>query len=236
MVRIIETGDGSQSLYNPRLRETYHSTHGALTESRHVFIQMGLEYLQQRGESKINILEVGLGTGLNAMLTIQFARTQKNIDLDYYTLEPYPLTDQVLSNLTYADLLGYSEAAADFDIIHNCKWGEPYQALINFCFTKDKTRVESLALEKKFNLIFYDAFAPSKQLEVWRKSVLEVVYAHMNIGGILVTYCAKGQFKRDLVDLGFIIETMDGPPGKRRWLGQLKSFCEIVWLKNQFLG
>ena len=113
MVRIIETGDGSQSLYNPRLRETYHSTHGALTESRHVFIQMGLEYLQQRGESKINILEVGLGTGLNAILTIQFARTQKNIDLDYYTLEPYPLTDQVLSNLTYADLLGYSEAAAD---------------------------------------------------------------------------------------------------------------------------
>ena len=221
-IRIIETGDGSQSLYNPALRETYHSTHGALTESRHVFIQMGLDYLRSQGKQAIGILEVGLGTGLNAMLSIEQARIHKELHIDYHTLEPYPLSSEIIIGLTYPSLLSYDEAQTDFERVHEDTWGIPELIVENFSFTKHKVKVEELFTKERFDLIYFDAFAPNKQSEVWELEVLRNVVAHMASGGVLVTYCAKGQFKRDLAALGLEVETLEGPPGKKEMVRATK--------------
>ena len=222
-LRIIETGDGSQSLYNPVLRETYHSTHGALTESKHVFIQMGLEYLRGNHLKDISILEVGLGTGLNALLSIQFARQHKQVSIDYHTLEPYPLKEEIIKNLRYQDLLHYPEAVSDFNMIHQSIWGEPYTISDNFTFTRYRQKIQDLSIEKQFDLVFYDAFAPNKQAEVWEKRFFSKLHRQMKTQAILVTYCARGQFKRDLAELGFMVETLDGPPGKKEMVRAVKS-------------
>ena len=222
-IRIIETSDGSQSLYNSVLRETYHSTHGALTESKYVFIQMGLEYLRGSYLKDISILEVGLGTGLNALLSIQFARQHKQVNIDYHTLEPYPLKEEIVKNLRYQNLLHYPEAALDFDMIHQSIWDEPYTISENFIFTRYQQKIQDLSIEKQFDLVFYDAFAPNKQAEVWGKRIFSKLHRQMKTGAILVTYCAKGQFKRDLAGVGFIVETLDGPPGKKEMVRAVKS-------------
>ncbi len=221
-IRIIDTGDGSQSLYNPFLRETYHSTHGALTESQHVFIQMGLAYLLEKEVKELSVLEVGLGTGLNALLSVLYAREHSQISLDYHTLEPFPLSDRIISELKYPAMLNYDHALKDFELIHTVAWGETTHFTDNFSFTRYIKKVENLDLDNEFNMVFYDAFAPSKQAEVWEKSVFGTVYDHMSDNGVLVTYCAKGQFKRDLSDLGFFVETLDGPPGKKEMVRATK--------------
>ena len=221
-IRIIETGDGSQSLYNSMLRETYHSTHGALTESRHVFIQMGLENLREKGDEDIRILEVGLGTGLNALLSIKYARDHSGISIDYHTLEPYPLDTEIVSQLSYPDMLAYEEAKSDFAMIHSSSWGSEQRVITNFSFTKYKEKIEHFSPDQQFELVFFDAFAPSKQSEVWELGVLKNVVEHMAEGGVLVTYSAKGQFKRDLASLGLVVETLDGPPGKKEMVRATK--------------
>lgn len=212
-IEIITTGDGSHSLRNQELNETYHSVHGALQESIHVFIKNGLDFLlEQNPAAAIRILEIGFGTGLNALLTWQ---RSLNIDkrIAYTTLEAFPVPADIWPQLNYTQ----SEADREgFKILHEAKWNEPVAITRNFELTKIHNTLESIHLpNSSFDLVYYDAFAPSKQPELWTLEILQKVVAAMKPGGILTTYCAKGQLKRDLRALGLEVDTLSGPPGKK---------------------
>jgi len=214
-IKIIETGDGSQSLYHDALNETYHSTHGALTESQHVFIRHGLDYLKGLGKEHVRILEVGFGTGLNALLVQAYAASNETISVDYVTLEPLPLDAEIIAKLTYHEQIGNRVSKNDFLRLHDCNWGEAHQLAGNFNFTKHQATLQNFQATEGFDLVFYDAFAPSKQAEMWEFQLLEHLRSLMIPEAVLVTYCARGQFKRDLAALGMKVETLPGPPGKK---------------------
>lgn len=214
-IKIIETGDGSQSLYHEELNETYHSTHGAVTESDHVFIKHGLDFLKGNGKSQINILEVGFGTGLNALLTQGYSSVFPEININYTTLEPFPLTNDVVEELKYYELKSDRVSKNDFVKLHMCEWGQPHRLNQGFTFTKHQTTLQAFSTNMQFDLVFYDAFAPSKQAEMWDFEVLKNMAQMMKPKSVLVTYCARGQFKRDLASLGMNVETLPGPPGKK---------------------
>ncbi|MBO3699214.1 tRNA (5-methylaminomethyl-2-thiouridine)(34)-methyltransferase MnmD [Roseivirga sp. E12] len=221
-IRIIQTEDGSQSLYNESLNETYHSTHGALTESQYVFIKQGLDLLVERGDKKISIFEVGFGTGLNALLVQKYAHEHTDLDISFTTLEPFPLSSKLISELRYETLID-GVVQSDFEKLHNCSWRVEHQVLENFIFTKYNSTLEEFDTNEKVNLVFYDAFAPSKQAEMWEKALLSKVCALLSDGGVFVTYCARGQLKRDLNSLGLMVETLPGPPGKKEMVRAVKS-------------
>ncbi len=213
--KIITTEDGSHSLYNEKLNETYHSFHGAHQESNHVFIQSGLTYLiQTKKLNPINILEVGFGTGLNAILSLQSA-DRHQVQINYETLENYPLPGEIVDSLNYKDFLMKEEYHAYFDQIHRVPWNKKVDIMCNFRISKMLTDVQDYTSAKQFDLVYFDAFAPSKQPELWTVAILKQIANCMVNKGILVTYCAKGQFKRDLESLGFEVETLPGPPGKK---------------------
>lgn len=214
-ISIITTSDGSHSLYNSELKETYHSTHGALTESLYVFIKEGLELLVANGIKEISILEVGFGTGLNALLVWDFALKHPELKVHFETLEPFPLTKELYDQLNYLDAFSTEVSLDQFQQMHNCKWEVEHQLADNFSFTKHQKELQYFQSERQFNLVFYDAFAPSKQSEMWDINTLTCSYNAMVSGGVLVTYCAQGQFKRNLAELGMEVETLKGPPGKK---------------------
>jgi tRNA U34 5-methylaminomethyl-2-thiouridine-forming methyltransferase MnmC len=215
MPSLIVTNDGSHSLLNEQLNETYHSTHGAIQESIYVFIEKGLQQFFNGGARPIRILEVGFGTGLNALLAYQFSQTL-DIDVAYHTLEAYPLDDKIWSQLNYSDRLGMRHI---FNQLHSVSWNESHHFPERFTFRKSHSKLEDENLATKgFDVVFYDAFAPSKQPGMWTKEILSKVYQAMGRGGIFVTYCAKGQVKRDLRELGLEVETLPGPPGKKEMI------------------
>lgn len=223
-IKIIETSDGSQSLYHEELNETYHSTHGALTESEHVFIKHGLDYLKSQGRNKVNILEVGFGTGLNALLTQGYTSLHTGLTVDYVTLEPLPLKKDLIAELKYHELLEDQVSKEDFLQLHTREWEQEYELNGGLTFTKHLTTLQEFNSDKQFDLVFYDAFAPSKQAEMWDFEVLRNLINKMASGGVLVTYCARGQFKRDLAALNMSVETLPGPPGKKEMVrGTLPS-------------
>lgn len=202
---IIDTGDGSHSLFLPELNETYHSRKGALTESLYVYIEQGLAL---QSKTQISILEFGFGTGLNALLAWEFAR-KNDLNLHYYTAELYPL------DLELALALNYGAAdKARYESLHRANWGEWIPLDKQFSLYKHKGRFLDHSVSD-VDLIFYDAFAPSKQPEVWSLEYLQKAWDALAPSGQLVTYCAQGQFKRDLKSIGFEIETLAGPPGKQ---------------------
>ncbi|GHN00683.1 hypothetical protein WSM22_21720 [Cytophagales bacterium WSM2-2] len=214
-LKIIETGDGSHSLLNETLNETYHSTHGAVQESLHVFIRNGLQFWQVRNpKKKFSILEIGFGTGLNALLTLQEA-AKKNLEIEYTTIEAFPVDMAFVEQLNYAHHLRF-ESEKYFHELHRAEWNLPVSISANFLLKKQKGKIQDMILrEKAFDIIFFDAFAPSKQPEMWEKPILEKVTKSMASKGVFVTYCAKGQLKRDLKSLGLEVESLPGPPGKR---------------------
>ena len=219
-IKIITTADGSHSLFDEDLNETYHSIHGAIQESRHVFITNGLEYVFHKNASQhISILEVGLGTGLNALLTLQYLMELPQ-NVSYTAVESSPLKEEVLSQLNYSNLLGLEDA---YEGIHRAKWGNGELLTRNFNLVKLKTLLQNLEFSSPvFDLIYYDAFAPSKQAESWELPVLEKVGFAMKPGGVFVTYCATGQLKRNLKSMGLIVETLAGPPGKKQMVRATK--------------
>jgi tRNA U34 5-methylaminomethyl-2-thiouridine-forming methyltransferase MnmC len=214
-LQLIQTEDGSSSLMHLGLNETYHSTHGAIQESKHVFIEGGLMSLLQANIKEISILEIGFGTGLNALLT--FLKTKPlDIKVYYYAIEAFPLGEKTLSGLNYSQLLN---SATEFDAIHDCPWDEPANISTNFNLYKRAAKVQDEFLEpKKFDLVYFDAFAPNKQPEMWGLDVLAKVVTAMKPQGVFVTYSAKGQLKRDLSSLGLTVEKIPGPPGKREMI------------------
>lgn len=222
-IRLITTSDGSHSLYNPQLKETYHSTHGALTESLHVFIKEGLELLVSQGEKEISIFEVGFGTGLNALLVWDYASKHPEVQIHYETLEPFPLNEELYAQLNYTSLFETQVSQKQFIALHSNEWGQVHQLANNFAFIKHKTALKQFQSESRFNLVFYDAFAPNKQSEMWDISALSCTYNVMSSQSILVTYCAQGQFKRNLVEIGLQVETIDGPPGKKEMVRAIKK-------------
>jgi tRNA U34 5-methylaminomethyl-2-thiouridine-forming methyltransferase MnmC len=220
-IKIINTSDGSQSLFIKSLNETYHSTHGALNESRHVFIDNGLnDWFSQSNKKQIRILEVGFGTGLNALLTWVYAKSYSDIQIDYLTLEPFPLKPEVYHELTYHSLIPEIEQS-ELLSLHQSDFGHKND-YGNFCFRKECITLQSFR-EDQLDLIYFDAFAPNKQMEMWNLEVFERLFDQLNTGGVLVTYCAQGQFKRNLKKAGFIVQTLPGPPGKKEMVRAIRN-------------
>lgn len=215
-IRLITTDDGSHSLYLPGMNETYHSSHGALTESRHVFIKNGLlPVLSQARERPVRVLEVGFGTGLNALLARQQAE-KLQIPVHYTSLEPYPLQEDLYSQLNYAALITPGpELQQTFISLHEAPWDEKVQISPKFMLEKRQVRLEEFNDEGEYHVVFFDAFAPGKQEELWSEVLIQKVADHMASDGILVTYCAQGKFKRSLKSSGLLVENLPGPPGKK---------------------
>lgn len=218
-IRFITTGDGSHSLYHETLHETYHSTHGAMKESTHVFIEAGLRHLPENA-NPIHVLEIGFGTGLNAWLTAQDALTISR-HVYYTTLEPFPLSDEISANLNYAE--NSLELQNLLRKIHASTWENDQVIHDHFVLHKSTAKLQEFSSDKKFDLIYYDAFGPPAQPEMWTTEILQKVADLMNDEGILVTYCAKGQVRRDLASAGLFVERLPGPPGKREMLRATKK-------------
>ena len=212
-IQIISTEDGSHSLLNTALHETYHSKHGALRESRHVFIDAGLNFFVSENRGKIvRVLEVGFGTGLNAMLSLVHVKNE-NYQMYYESWERNPLPVEIVELLNYGKLL---DDSMGFNAIHRAPWGLEERINSSFILKKVHGDITRDALSPSFfDIIYYDAFAPDKQPDMWTMDVLKRVTDTLSPGGLLVTYCAKGQLKRDLASLGLLVETLPGPPGKR---------------------
>ncbi len=223
-LRLIETKDGSHSLYNAELNETYHSIHGAIQESKHVFIENGLKYLIHHSQPKnISILEIGFGTGLNALLTALMVE-ERSLKIEYESVEAFPLSMATIAQLNYPDRFNSSEAKITFNAIHQTEWNKPQGISSNFNLLKRDLKIQDADLgEQKFDLVYFDAFAPDKQPEIWKLPILKKVADALNSNGIFVTYSAKGQLKRDLISLGLSVEKIPGPPGKREMIRAVKQ-------------
>jgi len=208
--KLVITNDGSHSIFNPEVNETYHSRHGAIVEAEYVFIKNGL---LAENKKEFNILEVGFGTGLNALLTAQKAK-QKKITINYHGIELYPVKKDSYSQLNFTELIG--EKKSKLLQIHECKWEK--ENVINdfFKLTKNEIALENYTSRTKFDIIYFDAFSPEKQPELWTAIIFQNMYNLLNEDGFLVTYCAKGVVKRTMKAVGFEIIVLDGPPGKRQ--------------------
>jgi tRNA U34 5-methylaminomethyl-2-thiouridine-forming methyltransferase MnmC len=219
-LEIITTADGSNSLRNLTLNETYHSVHGAIQESLHVFIENGLESRLAKLEREIFIFEVGFGTGLNALLTWKRAQTHRR-KISYTTIEPFPLPEDIWTALNYPIDL---HSRWEYDLLHRSPWQvgitlDPYFELLKLQTTLQDARPQG----EGFDIIYYDAFAPSKQPELWELPMLEKVIMTLRPGGVFVTYCAKGQVKRYLRSLQLNVETLSGPPGKKEMVRAIRQ-------------
>jgi tRNA U34 5-methylaminomethyl-2-thiouridine-forming methyltransferase MnmC len=219
--RIIITGDGSTSIQLEDWNEQYHSKHGAIQEAEHVFIQSGLYYFSN---TEINILEIGFGTGLNCLLTLLRA-PEKKLKISYYGVEAYPVIADELLKMNYPEQLGSgNKKIADlFNEIHKGHWEEPFFLSPNFKLIKKKEFFDELEDESKFNLIYFDAFGPRVQPELWTETIFKKMYAALKTGGILVTYSAKGSVRRAMQEVGFEVSRLPGPPGKREMLRAIKK-------------
>lgn len=210
---LIVTDDGSHSIFSERYGVTYHSKYGAITESAHVFIDAGLRY-KAAVQRDIAILEIGFGTGLNAFMTWLEAE-RRNLHVRYASVEAYPLTQKEAAVFNYAAQLKAPERHADFLRLHRSTWETDHELSESFTFIKYRTRLEDFIPDAGFDVIYFDAFAPQAQPELWTETIFARLYAALNPDGVLVTYCAKGDVKRTLKKVGFEVERLQGPPGKR---------------------
>ncbi|NLU37547.1 MAG: tRNA (5-methylaminomethyl-2-thiouridine)(34)-methyltransferase MnmD [Bacteroidales bacterium] len=216
---LIITEDGSHTFYIPQLDEQYHSVHGAIQESEHIFIHSGLAKCQKE---VITVFEVGFGTGLNALLSMVYANS-KSITLNYLAIEKYPISIEEATKLNYPEIVVPS-CKSLFIAMHEAKWDNATQIQSNFSLTKIKgdlreTDLSSLPL---FDVVYFDAFAPNKQPDLWSESVYNKIYNNCSTGALLVTYCAKGVVRRELATQGFNVERIAGPPGKKEMLRAIK--------------
>jgi tRNA U34 5-methylaminomethyl-2-thiouridine-forming methyltransferase MnmC len=215
--------DGSHTLYREDIDETYHSCHGAIQEANHVFIQSGLlHHASQTEQRDIEILEVGFGTGLNTILScIKGGEINRNINYTAYEL--FPLESDVLDQLNYDSICpNISGCSKKFRKIHSSEWQVPVEIDDNFQLTKVKACISQEKCIEKYDLLYFDAFGPRAEPTLWEKEILSLMYDSLKPGGIFVTYCAKGQVRRDLISLGFTVERLPGPPGKREMLRATK--------------
>jgi tRNA U34 5-methylaminomethyl-2-thiouridine-forming methyltransferase MnmC len=227
------TNDGSHTLFLPDLGESYHSTHGAISESQHIYIEAGFHYALERAKNvsrgTLRILEVGFGTGLNALMTqlecerlmSEDAPLFSNFKVDYVALEPFPLPHKVLSKLNYAHIIG-GKSAAVFSQLHSSPFSTSVQMGDSFVFTKWETPLENFNSQTHFDLVYFDAFAPKYQPEMWTEYMFKHVFSLLNSGAILVTYSSKGDVRRALLSCGFDAERLPGPNGKQHMVRATK--------------
>ncbi|MBR5193900.1 MAG: tRNA (5-methylaminomethyl-2-thiouridine)(34)-methyltransferase MnmD [Bacteroidaceae bacterium] len=210
-MKLEQTADGSYTLYVPELDEHYHSVKGALTESQHIFIDMGLKH---SSVTSPRILEIGLGTGLNCILTLLEAKESQR-HIHYTGIERYPLNEEIIRKLNYPSIIG-KECEEDYFAIHQALWEEDICLSPWFTLHKMEGDFTHYTFEQKYDIIYFDAFAPEKQPEMWEQSLFDNLYNVLNEGGILTTYCAKGVVRRMLQTAGFKVERLPGPPGGKR--------------------
>lgn len=217
---LIITGDGSYSVEVPSMNVTYHSTHGAIQESMHVFIEAGLKPLLQQQET-IHIFEMGFGTGLNALLTlIEAAKQQQKIN--YQSVEAFPLETEIVAGLNYCEQLQQPELEPLFEQLHASPWNQSVNLTPWFTLQKHHSTLFNLSIHHPAHLIYYDAFAPNAQPELWTADAFKQLFAMLTTGGILVTYCSKGDVRRAMQAAGFTVEKIPGPPGKREMVRAVK--------------
>lgn len=210
--RIIHSNDGSHTLFVPDMNEHYHSTHGAIQESEHVFIRAGLEY---KAHKELCVFEIGFGTGLNALLSYYFAK-KYNIVISYYSIEAFPVESSIIKLLNYPEMINENDAREVFRQMHEIPWNKETAISSFFSLKKIHDRIESFQYPENIaDIIYFDAFAPVKQPELWTIEIFKKMYGLLKNRGILVTYSAKGQVKRNMKEAGFTVETLPGPPGKR---------------------
>ena len=215
-----KTGDGSVTFYLPEYDEHFHSHHGAYNESMHVFIQNGLEVIQSEKNS-FSILEMGMGTGLNVLLTILHRNPGSEV---YYTaLELFPLSKEEYSQLDYTNIDGLEESTEILRAIHDAPWEEEVEIYPDFYLHKKATSLFDFQIKDEFDLVYYDAFAPRVQPDLWTVGAFQIVANALRPGGLLTTYCVQGAARRAMAEVGLTVEKIPGPPGKR----------EMAWARKQ---
>jgi len=211
---IIVTSDGSTSIHLPDWEESYHSKHGAIQEAKHVFIKNGLSFF--KGQS-VSILEIGFGTGLNAFITFLESQLLNHM-VDYVGVEGFPISSQEVLQMNYVNQLNATDFKAVFELFHLCKWEENVTISNHFRLTKRNQLFNEIDDINQFDLIYFDAFGYRVQPELWSLEIFTKMYTALKSGGILVTYACRGPIKRAMIEAGFEIEKLDGPPGKREML------------------
>ena len=220
------TKDGSPTLYSSDFEAYYHSTHGALQESLHVYIDKGLIYqLKKIPNRTLDVLEYGFGTGLNALLTYKETLSRKR-KINYVGIEAYPVQWEIIENLDYLD----GSLLKDFQNLHDLNWNVKHQITPLFSLEKKQCFFEEFSASEEFDLIYYDAFGPGTQAQLWEGNMLHFAFQSLRPNGVLVTFCAKGSFKRALKKIGFEVESVEGPPGKREMTRAIKPSTNIQTL------
>lgn len=218
---VITTSDGSKTIQIEDWDEQYHSIHGAIQESQHVFIKTGLHHFLNRNNPKdLTILEIGFGTGLNAFLTALVSDKQ-DIKIHYEGVEAYPVLTEELSQLNYASQIAPNKQTL-FDALHEVFWGELHPITSFFSLKKRQQFFSDISDNNSFDLIYFDAFGPRVQPELWTVSIFKSMFNALKNKGVLVTYSAKGSVRRALQTAGFVVERLEGPPGKREMLRATK--------------
>lgn len=221
--KIITTEDGSSSIFWEEMDENYHSRYGSVQESMCVFIQAGLMAKLPTSEP-LSILEMGFGTGLNALLTYcQQLEQAPSTPIHYTSLEAYPLEKDLIDPLNFIETLKSEAQRAIFDKMHQNTWNKAVKLSDFFTLEKRWLKLEEYTPERLYDIVYFDAFAPSAQPELWTESVFKKMYACLKEGGILTTYCAKGTVKRAMKAAGFKIEALPGPIGKREMTRAIKQ-------------
>lgn len=212
-IELQKTADGTHTLYLPAIDEHYHSTNGALQEAQHVYINAGFNCCNK---DEISLFEVGFGTGLNAFLTLLEAE-KRGVRVKYVAIERYPLSSEFAKSLNYASLIS-PDSQFLFDLLHECEWEREIEITPYFNLIKVNADLINYSFLQRFDVIYYDAFAPEKQPEMWQPFLFDKLYENANEEATLTTYCAKGIVRRALQSSGFVVERLPGPIGKREML------------------
>jgi len=216
---IIITADGSSTIHIPEWNEQYHSKHGAIQEAIHVFIKSGLQLFSDKN---ISVLEIGFGTGLNSFITFLEA-PKLNLEIDYVGVEAYPVAADEIEKLNYVSELKAENFNEVFNNMHQCSWNDKIEISSMFSLTKQQKLFKEINDEGAFDLIYFDAFGARVQPELWTEEIFEAMFQALKKGGVLVTYCAKGSVRRAMLKVGFLVEKLPGPPGKREMLRAIKG-------------
>jgi tRNA U34 5-methylaminomethyl-2-thiouridine-forming methyltransferase MnmC len=217
LITLIKTSDGSHTIYVPEIDEHYHSVHGAFQESTFIFIRNGFDFCKA---DPLSILEVGFGTGLNALLTAIRSRAGSR-EVNYTSIENHPVDNKIIFSLNHHEFVG-ENGKEIFHLIHSSPWNKSVNICRNFKLKKIEADFTKSRPSGKYDLIYFDAFGPDKQPEMWTKEIFTGISAVTNKNGILVTYSAKGEVKRSLKACGFDVTLLPGPPGKRQMIRAVK--------------
>ena len=215
---LVLTSDGSHTLFSSAIEECYHSTHGAIQESRHIFIEAGFK---QTEKLELNVLEIGFGTGLNAFLTLLEVEVSTR-KVRYTSLELYPVAVETALQLNYPEELAIDKRPS-FELMQRSPWNIFTDIRPNLSLLKVKADYTNYTFSEKYDLVYFDAFSPDKQPEMWTEERFKILYEHCNPGAILTTYCSKGVVRRAMQAAGFTVERLEGPPGKRQILRAVKQ-------------